>query len=295
MMRHYATLCDATYLPRALVLYRSLLQHSSKDFTLYVLPMDEESERMLTAMALPQLEVIRRKPFEALMQMETIKANRSFTEYCWTCGSNFAYYLLLRANLDLPAITYLDADMMFFGDPEIVFQETGHRSIAIIPHRLIPSKKYLEVNGLYNVSWVTFRNTEHGRECLATWAEQCRAWCYNRNEGDRFGDQLYLNDWPRKYGDDLRVIEHIGAGLAPWNLANYGLQQKDVLFVSPDGHRSEKRVIFFHYHEFDDHEDGTFRLTNYDLRPEDVALIYAPYLEAYRSAKAQIERLHVSA
>jgi hypothetical protein len=153
------------------------------------------------------------------------------------------------------------------------------RSIAITPHRLIPSKKHLEVNGLYNVGFVHFKNTKAGRTCLNLWAAQCRSRC---SAEIGCGDQLYLNAWPELYGPECCVMEHIGVNAGPWSLANWQVTKGPRLDDVP--------LICYHAHEFDAREN---RLTNYELRPEDRELIYAPYFAAYQEAQQKIESLHV--
>jgi len=39
--------------------------------------------------------------------------------------------------------------------------------------------------------------------------KQCIEWCYNRSENGRYGDQLYMNDWPDKY-EKVGIISNIG-------------------------------------------------------------------------------------
>lgn len=283
-MKHYCTLFDSRYLPQGLVLYHSLLKHSSERFMLHILPMDVPTHVALKALELPRAALVNSVNFEIRTEMGLCRQNRTWQEFCWTAASNLCEYLMRDCVMcEWDGITYLDADMMFFSDPKVVFDEIGERSIAIVPHRFIPSKQYLEVNGTYNVSWVSFANTNAGRECLSVWANQCRNWCRAVNEGDRYGDQKYLNAWPGKYGDDLCVIENIGVGLAPWNLANYALTEGPTVDGVP--------VVFYHYHEWLVRDDDTIRLTNYDLRPEDERLIYAPYLRAYTQAMAGLEAL----
>jgi hypothetical protein len=282
-MRHYSTLFDAAYLTRGLVLYESLKRHSGSDFVLHVLAMDYETEMTLRAMDLPQVEIVPVGVLENLLRLQVVRHNRTWQEYCWTMASVFTSDLMEYGLLE---VTYLDADMMFFSDPEVIFEEMRWRSIAVIPHRLIPSKRHLEVNGKFNVSWVTFKG-DIGRECVRMWAAQCRQRC-SAEVG--CGDQLYLDEWPDKYGAQLCVIENIGAGLAPWNLANYeiGIDKNSQLWASEMREWCFRPVVFYHYHEFMERKDGTFRLTNYDLRDCDRRLIYAPYLEAYTRAKVTI-------
>jgi hypothetical protein len=299
-MRHYTTLADSRYLPQSLAMYESLRRHSSEEFKLWFLAMDRD-EDLLNALNLPGLYPCSIMIMELMMpDLGVIKKSRTWQEYCWTVASVFTHRVIFE-NPDIENITYLDADIFFFSDPTVIFDEIGNRSIGIIPHRLIPSKKHLERNGRFNVSWVTFRDTVEGKECLSTWAHQCKEWCFYRNEGPgKFGDQGYLDAWPEKYGEACRIIENIGAGVAPWNLANYQLYFDRDGFIhvkgpDPKPHGISKRIVFYHAHEFLEREDGSIRLTNYELRNEDREYIYKPYIEAYKAAKERIASVHLQA
>lgn len=271
-MRNYATLFDSKYLPQGVALYESLSKHSSEPFTLWILALERPALQTLQALNLPHVEVVCGETFEWEMGLTPIRNSRTQQEWCWTLASQWCEYLMRRA---LPEVTYLDADMMFFSDPAVIFQEIGDKSIAIIPHRFPEhDRRRLEPNGKYNVCWNTFRNTRSGQMCLSRWAQQCRDWCYYRNEGGKFGDQAYLDEWEYLY-DDLHIIQNIGAGLAPWNLSSY----------------QSEPIVFFHYHEYIHDE----RLTNYPLRQSDIDQIYTPYIQEIRAAQARIEAARVGA
>lgn len=292
-MRNFCSLFDSAYFTRGLVLYESLVEHCSEPFTLFILPMDDAAAEMLQRLELPGVMMVTDFHQDHPGMAGTMK-NRTWQEYCWTCASNLCEALMLAG---LEEITYLDADMMFFSDPEVIFKEIGTRSIAVIPHRLIPSKKHLELNGRFNVCWITLKNLT-GFECVIRWARQCRERC---SAVIGCGDQVYLDEWPALYGSELAIIENIGAGLAPWNLANYALYEHsftDQVIVSDPSmvgtSRSYTPVVFYHYHEFTEKEDGSFHLTNYELRPDDIRLIYEPYLAAYRAARERARFLMVN-
>ena len=281
-MRYYATLCDYAYLPRALVLYESLVKHSSEAFRLNVLPLDSKTEDILTEMELPSLCVLGYCAFENDQRLRGLAESRTRQEYAWTCASQLCEWLLFCEDCSYLELTYLDADMMFFSDPKQVFDEIGERSIGIIPHRFIPEKQYLAVNGQFNVSWVSFKNTPAGRDCLSTWARQVRERC-SATEG--CGDQKYLDEWPSKYGDEVCVIQNPGAGLAPWNMNQYSITDGPCV----DG----RSVVFYHYHEFRMYENGESYTSGYPLRTSDVRKIYDPYIDAYKRAKETIESLRI--
>jgi hypothetical protein len=277
-MRYYCTLCDSTYLVRGLVLYESLLKHSREPFQFFVLAMDPDVvERLRSVQGLDTspIRMVDLQGLEYFTGLGAIRQSRTWQEYCWSAASNLCDFLMGHHHLE--GITYIDADMMFFSDPAPVFNEIGTRSIAVIPHRFIPEKQYLSVNGQFNVSWVTFRDTPVGRECLSRWAKQCRTKC---SLTDGCGDQKYLDEWPALYGDELCVIQNPGAGLAPWNLANYRITEGPQVNGQP--------CVFYHYHETKANDDGTFYLTGYALRDEDRRIIYEPYIERLRSAMDQI-------
>lgn len=272
-MRHYATLCDRKFLPRALAMVESLKRHSSVPVVVHLLALDEQTKAAVNALGFDYLRAF---------YWPGPRKDHTWQEYCWLMASQWSERLLdlLVMKRMADEITYLDADLFFFGDPEAIHAEIGSRSIGIIPHRFIPSKKYLERNGTFNVGFVTFKG-EAGRKCLAEWASQCREWCYNMNAPGRFGDQKYLEEFPAKYGDEVCIIQNIGVGLGPWNYANHRITEGP----KADG----AQAVFAHMHEFAELSPGKYRLTNYALRPEDKKFIYEPYIKAYESAKEMLE------
>lgn len=284
-MRHYATLCDIHYLPRAIAMFTSLERLSSKPAWLHLLAMDEQTleaveELRGTNALIPGLVDDRGVITVQRWEGPDVRKDHTWTEFCWMMASQFCEWIFGEWTFPFD-LTYLDADLYFWSDPETIHREIGKRSIGIIPHRFIPSKRYLERNGQMNVGWVTFKNNQIGRKCLKEWAAQCREWCYNRNEDGKFGDQKYLDEWPTKYGDAVHIIQNIGAGLAPWNYLNYEITEGP----KADG----VQAIFVHMHEFAELSHGKYRLTNYALRPEDKKFIYEPYIKAYEAAKEMLE------
>jgi hypothetical protein len=233
MEEEFCTLFDSTYLPRALVLHRSLTEHCER-FRLRCLCMDEPAERALRALALPELEVIPLRELEAHdRELARVKADRSHAEYCWTAASALCAFVFDHEP-SVELITYLDADMEFFASPETLFRELGDGSVMLSPHQYAPEFKakqrtgapYDEPGGQFNVQFTTFRRDESGLAALAWWRERCIERCRDRYEPGRYAGQKYLDELPSRFAG-VRVAKHVGAGVAPWNISQYRLEQRN--------------------------------------------------------------------
>jgi len=275
-MRYFCTYFDAGYLSRGMALYESLRQHCS-EFTLWVLCLDEATFEQLRRRALPNLRPISLSELEtAMKELPTAKMNRSRAEYYFTCSPALPLFLL-NSSREIDLITYLDSDLYFFANPEIIFSEIKEGSVAIIPHRFSHPSIELEQHGIYNVGWVTFRRDESGLACLRWWYERCIEWCYHRVEDGKYADQKYLDLFPKKFSNVI-IIENKGANLAPWNLSNYDLRCS---------HNSCEingtPLIFFHFQGFRQISQISYAtgLAAYGLRVSHSVLraIFEPYIQ----------------
>ena len=81
------------------------------------------------------------------------------------------------------------------------------------------------------MQFLYFKNNLIGNKILRDWRNKCLNWCYNRVEKNKFGDQKYLDIWPKKF-NQVFVSDHLGAGLAPWNLTDFGSKYSTII-LSP--------------------------------------------------------------
>ena len=241
MKRYFCTLFDSNYLIKGITMIKSLSEHCD-NFNIFVLCLDDKTKLLLEKINLKQIRIISLNQVEN-KELLKAKASRSRAEYCWTLASSFTYYLMEKyKNLDL--ITYLDADLLFFSNVEPIFKEINNASIAIIEHRFSSPFKNLEVNGRFCVEWNSFRRDEEGMKCLRIWKDQCLEWCYYKIEDGKMGDQKFLDDWPFKY-KSCHIINHLGAGIAPWNYSQYEIKNK-----YPSITINGEKLIFYHFHQF---------------------------------------------
>ena len=248
--RNFCTLFDRNYVFKGVAMLRSLFLHCP-DAHVHVLCMDDLTAQVIDSFRFSQVTCIALADLEDEAMLQA-KKNRNVAEYCWTLTPCLTWYILQREPA-IQHITYLDADLFFYSSVDPLFAEIAGASIAIIEHRFTPRLQYLEVNGRFCVEWVGFRRDAEGMACLERWRSQCLEWCYARLEDDRMGDQKYLDEWPQRYRS-VHVLQHEGAGLAPWNFDKYSFESL------PNGDPSVNGVplIFYHFHQFQILEGGKF-------------------------------------
>ncbi|MEM2555015.1 MAG: hypothetical protein QXW69_07045, partial [Nitrososphaerota archaeon] len=175
--------------------------------------------------------------------LKRVKKERTFVEYAWTCTSNFMLYLL--ENKDIESLVYLDADLYFFNNPQMVLDEIGDNSLAIVEHRYSKNRKFFEKPmGRFNVSFVYAKNNEDGRRAIKWWADKVIEWCYDRYEDNKFGDQKYLDEFPKLFSYTY-IVQHKGVNIAPWNIRFYKLKKENnQIYVD------NAPLIFYHFHRF---------------------------------------------
>ena len=247
-MINFCTLFDSYYLDKGLALYDSL-KCVTNDFTLYIFCFDDKSFDILNDMQLKNAVVLHQSCFETESLLQK-KQERSKAEYCWTCTSVIISYVL--DNYDVDNCTYIDADIYFFANPRILFDEidTEKPDAVIVEHRFKPDdygKKLEQRNGKYCVEFNYFCQTENSRRILQWWQDKCFEWCYDIPEPDRMGDQKYLNFFPQKF-ERVHELQYLGGGVAPWNLERYTLcSQNGTEIIMSDAKKGKFKLVFYHF------------------------------------------------
>lgn len=283
--RYFCTLFDSGYLLKGLAMLRSLKKHCPQA-EVYVLCMDDQTQHILERLDLPFIHCIALREIEDEALVKA-KADRGVAEYCWTLSPCLPWYVMQhQGHIDF--ITYVDADLLFYSDVEPLFEEIGDASIAIIEHRFTPRLKDREVNGRFCVEWVSFRRDEQGMACLARWREQCIAWCYYRLEDGKMGDQKYLDEWPDLYSS-CHILMHPGAGIAPWNYAQYQFGRDCTGRITVQN----LPLIFYHFHQFQMLDNGGFdRLSSFYTRVKtEPNAVYSAYEADLRLRLTEVRAL----
>ena len=284
-MNWFCTYCDQGYAARLLCLYQSL-KAQAEEFRLFVLCLDEATAAVVAAQRDPALVAV---PLAELLEADpayaAVRTTRSRIEFYFTATPVIIRHCLKREPA-APLMTYLDADLYFFGPASTVLAEQGDASVGIVPHRFTRRSRNSRRHGTYNVAWVSFRRDVDGMACLEWWRERCLEWCFDRVEGSRFADQGYLDEFPGRFRN-VRVLEHAGINAAPWNLEPAAFA---VIEGQPWLHGQP--VLFYHYQGIREVEPGWFDpgLRNYHtpLTPEVRDSLYLPYLRQLTEQQARL-------
>jgi hypothetical protein len=223
-VEHFVTLFDSKFLPMGMALHDSLTAHGGR-FHLWIICMDDLVAEQLGRLALPNVTLL---PLESVETPEllAVKPDRSRGEYCWTI-TPFTFQAVLDRDPSVERVTYLDSDLYFFNAPATLLRglDAAGKDVLITDHDFAPEYEYhRETSGRFCVQFVTFRRSAAAARVLAWWQEQCLAWCHARSEDGKFGDQMYLNDWPERFADAVYVVPLGGSALAPWNVHHYEQQ-----------------------------------------------------------------------
>jgi hypothetical protein len=245
-MINVCTVSDINYLIKGLTLYESLLEHS-KGFILHYLCIDEVSYQKLKKFECESLIVYNVNDLlnedNQLMKLK----NENYRYFCWTLASYFSNYLM---NKNLGDVIYIDSDILFHHDLNIVLEAIGEKEVGIFRHRQFKTNR---PEGFFNVGVVYFKDSELSRHVLSWWSDAVLFLKYP--ELSTCGDQKYLDEFPNMCSIDKIFIDgEIGHG-APWQwqLFDYSDYETNGNIIWEG--RTQK-LIFSHFSQFDFREDG---------------------------------------
>ena len=291
-MMYFCTLFDSNYSAKGLAMYYSLVKYCPS-FHLYIFAFDDKLVSILYKLNLAHVTIVTLQEFED-EELLAIKPTRTRGEYCWTCSSSTILYCL--THYDIPSCTYLDSDLFFYSNPQVLIDEMGNDDVLITEHRYSPQYDQTDIAGKYCVQFMTFKNNENGLNVLKWWRNACLDWCYSRYEDGKFGDQKYLDDWTKRF-NGIHELRHLGGGVAPWNMQQYSFRKRGNQYEGVELVTGEVfPVVFFHFHSLQCYRKGLLREfllvdMGYELPVSARRLLYSEYLPVLRRCYRRIKKI----
>lgn len=242
-MNRYCTYFDRGYLAQGLAMWRSLEQYDPAA-TLWVLALDDETAGVMRKIGGMRLRVLTLA--ELLMAdpgLAAVQSSRPRHEFIFTLTPCLVRHLW-RIDSEVGPLAYLDADLCFFSNPSPVWAALDGGSVLVIAHRFPAWHDDAWRVGRFNVGVLAFCPDAAGRACVEWWRSRCLESCTVTTDGRAYGDQKYLDEWPRLF---FGVVElaHPGVNLAPWNWAAFDITQQQGA-VRINGHP----LVVFHFAQF---------------------------------------------
>lgn len=284
-MNHCCTYFDSRYLAPGLALWRSLARHDPAA-VLWVLALDGETADVLRKLQDARLRVV---PLAELLaadpELAALESGRPRAEFIFTLTPCLVRHLL-GAHPEIDLLTYLDADLYFFADPAPIRRELGRGSVLVAAHRYPAWHDDAARYGRFNVGVLVFRADARARACLDWWRARCLESCTLAADGTHYGDQKYLDEWPRKFAGVVE-LKHPGVNVAPWNWAGSRFELQGGA-VGVDG----RPLVVFHFAQFRRVSERWFDSgqLEYGIMPLRLrSRIYGEYWSALGAAEREIQ------
>jgi len=248
--------------------------------------MDELSKEVFSRIKLNNMEIVTLSDLGD-RELNAIRNSRSPAEFSWTCKPTFMEHVMDKAAIG-DVLNYLDADLFFFSSPKQALEDVSPYSIAITPHDFsVYDKGREKLVGVFNAGVIFFKKGDTARRCLEKWRSQCIEWCFARLDDGKLADQMYLDEWPELYGNDLTLMTDSGINVGSWNIANYHVRiDKDAVYID------KKPLISFHFHHFKTYFSSKGMLFSYPILTGN-RHIFGPYMEALRHSVSEIRSLEI--
>ncbi len=232
-MKHICTASDKNYLLKGLTLFESLCD-TTENFVLHYLALDDEAFDIL---CLPEnqerfsgrLLVYSYREFPNLLSLK----DSDYYLYCCASASVLCSHFASGSN----DIVYVDSDILFHKNIDVIYDAIGDNSVGIFRHRQFTSPR---PEGFFNVGVVYFKSDDIGRYVSSWWEDAV----LNKRlpEFATCGDQKYLDVFPYMCKGKLFIDGNIGHG-APWLWQLYSPVRDGV--ISWEG--EEQELIFSHF------------------------------------------------
>ncbi len=281
MMHNYYTVASKEYTYKILLLYNSMMRYD-KSFRFFIVCLHSESRKIFEGLGLQNAVLIDIEALETYDgELVEVKKRRSTKQYAWAAKPVAALYILEYYH-EVDHIVWLDGDTLFLSSPEPIYEEWGDYPVALTEEKF--TGKYedtAKIYGFYNTGFMGFRRSEGALECLRYFRERMMEWNYDEKEQYRWNDQLYVSDWPQRFGN-IGIIKNPGVNMTPF-IFNRLLEEDKSTLSEKTGclYMGDIKIVLFHFYGFNYFNRNEFELCGYTdiYNQAEIKQIYIPYIK----------------
>jgi hypothetical protein len=240
------TICSNNYLAQAIVLGNSVKAKCPHHTFLIILVDELNTEIKYNEIPFEVLPIHIIEP-----QIQSLVLKYNIIELNTSVKPGVIEYLFKERMAD--RVIYLDPDIKIYDDLTDLEEKLQQHTIVLTPHIFTPipldgktpgENSFLNF-GLYNLGFIGLSASDETDKFISWWKERTYKQGYNKVEDGIFVDQLYINLVPIFF-KGVHILNHMGYNMAPWNLHERYLSQKDNVYWINE----KDRLGFFHFSAF---------------------------------------------
>jgi len=238
------TVCNINYLPKALVLAKSLNRYNKKKLIIFIIDkkinMDfnnfDAEIYWIEDEDIPNF-------YELAFKYDIIELSTSLKPY-----------ITIKLLKQYEKVIYFDADICLYSSIEPILNDLEKHSIVLTPHYTTPQSDDLSESdlgmmrfGSYNLGFYAVKNNQQGLLFLNWWSKRCFQLSYMETQFGLSTDQKWVSIAPC-FIKDIYVSFNLGYNCAAWNsFERFIKKDKEQIYWVNDVYR----LVFFHFSHFD--------------------------------------------
>jgi hypothetical protein len=238
------TVCSICYLPKALVLSKSVYQNSKNQVIIYLV---DKKNSIVQDYPWAQIRWIED---ENIPDLYNLAFKYDVTEFS-TCIKPLLALRLLELS---SKVIFLDPDICVYSSLDDIKNELDHYPILLTPHYSTPIELREENYdlammrfGSFNLGFFAVSSEPEAKEFLSWWSERCIHLGFFESQFGLSVDQKWVSIAPCFF-PNLKIIFNPGYNVAFWNLHERVIEKSDQGYIV----NGESELVFFHFSSFDE-------------------------------------------
>jgi len=283
------TVCNIAYLPKALVLAKSVLKFN--DIKLKIFLVDRKSEMDISKY---DADLIWIEDID-IPNFNQLAFKYDVIEFC----TSLKPYLALKLLETNKKVIFFDPDICTYDSVTSILNALEFHSIILTPHYTTPLSNHKKPGwnndlgmmrfGSFNLGFFAVKDSLQGLDFLKWWSERCMQLCYKESQFGLSTDQKWISIAPCFF-KDLHVSFNLGYNVAPWNIFERSIKKNENgNYIINDVYP----LVFFHFSNFDKMDVGYSKeMSNYsgEINRSCLFELGTEYLKSLSQEEMKVEK-----